>query len=100
MRVYVYVPLLPSCRVVPDVDAGAAVIFAMYDWDRVGKHDFIGEAKMPLHVLSPDAKEYWYGIYLMLLVYHCVRVRWCVFGYYMCHTSSLFVFVFCLYVRA
>mmetsp|Transcript_30034 Transcript_30034/g.75582 ORF Transcript_30034/g.75582 Transcript_30034/m.75582 type:complete len:378 (-) Transcript_30034:26-1159(-) len=47
---------------VSDVDAGSDVILSMYDWDRVGKNDFIGEARIPLHVIPKEPTPYWFDL--------------------------------------
>ena len=37
-------------------------MLSVYDWDAVGKDDFLGEARIPFHGLRIDGNEVWYKL--------------------------------------
>jgi hypothetical protein len=37
-------------------------VLSVYDWDAIGKDDFLGEVRIPLHGLRIDSTEVWYRL--------------------------------------
>jgi hypothetical protein len=37
-------------------------VVSVYDWDAIGKDDFLGEVRIPLHGLRVDSTEVWYKL--------------------------------------